>query len=197
MEPRPVSEYGRSKLEAERAVRAHVPDAIILRPPVVYGPRDTGVLEIFKPLAKGTALQISGGERWFSIIYVKDLVCGILSALGSPQAAGQTYFLTNAQPASWSELTTLTCQILSRQARVIRIPQLLAYAVGSAGDLIALLTGKPGILSRDKIREACCRYWTCDSGKAARELDFRAATPIEEGLAETLTWYKEAGWLPA
>jgi nucleoside-diphosphate-sugar epimerase len=37
--------------------------------------------------------------------------------------------------------------------------------------------------------------WTCDSGRAAAEFGFQAATSLEEGLAETLAWYKEAGWL--
>ena len=53
----------------------------------------------------------------------------------------------------------------------------------------------PGIVSREKVAEAQCMSWTCDCTRAAAELGFQAATSLEEGLAETLAWYKEAGWL--
>ena len=76
-EPHPITHYGRSKLEGERIARALVPDAVIVRPAVVYGPRDRDVLELVRPISKGFALEISGGERWFQAIYVKDLADGV------------------------------------------------------------------------------------------------------------------------
>ncbi len=54
------SHYGKSKLEGEQVVRALIPDAVIVRPPVVYGPRDTGVFEIFRSVARGWSLEICG-----------------------------------------------------------------------------------------------------------------------------------------
>ena len=62
-EPRPVSHYGCSKLEAERVVRALLPEAVIVRPPVVYGPRDADVYQILKSVAKGiTRRDLRTGE---------------------------------------------------------------------------------------------------------------------------------------
>ena len=58
-EARPVTHYGKSKLEGERIVRRLVPDAVIVRPPVVYGPRDTDVFQVLKPLSRG----IGGADR--------------------------------------------------------------------------------------------------------------------------------------
>ncbi len=103
-EPHPLTSYGRSKLEAEQVVRRLVPEAVIVRPPVVYGPRDTAVIEILKPIARGIALEIAGGERWFSAIYVKDLVEGLVAVARAPQAAGRTYFLAHPTTVTWSEL---------------------------------------------------------------------------------------------
>jgi nucleoside-diphosphate-sugar epimerase len=51
------------------------------------------------------------------------------------------------------------------------------------------------IISREKVKEAQCRHWTCNTRRAEQELGFEAQTPLELGLAQTLTWYKEAGWL--
>jgi dihydroflavonol-4-reductase len=193
--PHPVTHYGKSKLAAERIVRELVPDAVIVRPPVVYGPRDTDVFQILKPFTQGVALQLGGGERWFSAIYVKDLVEGLMAAARATQAAGRTYFLANSKPVSWSELGAATARITRRKARILRVPVAVAYAGGWCAEMWAHLTGRPGIVSREKVREAQCPYWTCDVRRAAEEMGFEARTPLEAGLAETLAWYREAGWL--
>ena len=195
-ETHPISHYGKSKKEAESIVRRLVPTAVIVRPPVVYGPRDTDVLQILKSVSRGLLVQISGGERWFSAIYVGDLVDGLLAAACSSKAGGRTYFLTHPEPVSWSELGQAAARIMSRRPRVLRVPLPLARALGFGAELWTALTRRPGILSRDKVLEAGCRWWLCDSRRAATELGFQARTPIESGLASTLAWYKEAGWLP-
>jgi dihydroflavonol-4-reductase len=194
-EPRPISAYGKSKLDGERAVRALLPDAVIVRPPVVYGPRDTGVLEVLKPISKGWSFEIGGGERWFSFIYVHDFAEALLACAGSPQAAGKTYFVAHPKPISWSQLAATAAATMRRSIRVLRLPKAVARAVGSCADAWSQLTGKPGVLSREKILDAQCMCWTCDPGRAAAEWGFEARTSIEDGLAKTLAWYKEAGWL--
>jgi len=193
--PHPLTHYGKSKLAAEQVVRELVPDAVIVRPPVVYGPRDTDVFRILKPFTQGIAFQIAGGERWFSAIYVKDLVEGLITAARAAQAAGKTYFLANSKPVSWSGLGAATARITGRTARILRVPGPVAYSAGWCAELWAHAAGKPSIISREKVREAQCPYWTCDARRAAQEIGFEARTPLEEGLAETLAWYREAGWL--
>jgi dihydroflavonol-4-reductase len=198
-EPRPLTHYGKSKLAAERVVRELVPDAVIVRPPVVYGPRDKDVFLILKTFTQGVAFQIAGGERWFSAIYVKDLAEGLITAARATQAAGRTYFLANPKPVSWSELGAATARVIGREqgrkVRILRVPGALAYAAGWCAEMWAHLAGRPGILSREKVREAQCSYWICDARRAAREIGFEARTPLDAGLAETLAWYREAGWL--
>jgi len=193
--PHPIVHYGKSKLAAERAVRELAADAVIVRPAVVYGPRDTDVFQLLKSISRGLVLEISGGERFFSAIYVKDLVEGILKAARSPRARGRDYFLAHAKPLTWGDLSGAAARIMQRRPRVVRIPPGVATVVGACAELVARVTGKPGIISREKIVEAQCRYWTCDTSRATAELGFTASTPIEEGLAETLAWYKEAGWV--
>jgi nucleoside-diphosphate-sugar epimerase len=194
-EPHPLTHYGKSKLDAERVVRRLAPDAVIVRPPVVYGPRDTDVFPLLKSISKGLVLEISGGERWFSAIYVEDLVEGLLAAAGTPRAAGRAYFLAHAKPVSWRQLGASAARIMARTPRVVTVPFAVANAVGACGEVWARFTGKPGIVSRDKIAEARCMAWTCDTGRAAHELGFVAPTSLDEGLAATLAWYKEASWL--
>jgi dihydroflavonol-4-reductase len=194
-EPRPVSHYGKSKLEAERIVRSLLPESVIVRPPVVYGPRDTGVFPLLKSISRGVVIRIAGGERWFSLIYVRDLVDGILAAARSPQAAGRTYFLTHPQALNWSDLGDTSARLMVRKPRVLRVPPTIAYGAGWLAEAWSTLTRTPGIVSREKVREATCARWVCDSRRAYAELGFEAKTSLDAGLLETLTWYKEAGWV--
>jgi nucleoside-diphosphate-sugar epimerase len=197
--PRPFTHYGKSKLEAEKIVRSALPEAVIVRPPVVYGPRDTDVFQILKSVARGFMPRIGQGERYFSAIYVRDLVDGLLTAARHPAAAGGTYYLAHPDPLTWTALGNAAARIVfgatGRTARVVRIPEGLARAVGFAAEMVSWITRKPGIISREKVAAAQCRYWTCDPRRAAIEMGFHASTDIDAGMAETLAWYKEAGWL--
>ncbi|HTS64358.1 MAG TPA: NAD-dependent epimerase/dehydratase family protein [Candidatus Acidoferrales bacterium] len=193
--PHPITEYGKSKLEAERVVRRLAPDAVVVRPPVVYGPRDTDVFQFLKSISRGFVLEIAGGERWFNAVYVKDLCDGLLAAARCPKAAGRTYFLAHPRAVSWTEFGATAAKILGREPRIIRVPAAVASAVGMSAEIWARFAGKASIVSREKIREAKCRAWTCQTGRATDELGFTAPTGIDEGLARTLAWYREAGWL--
>jgi dihydroflavonol-4-reductase len=193
--PQPLTHYGKSKLAAERLVRDLAPEAVIVRPPVVYGPRDTDVFQLLKSISKGLVLEIAGGERWFSAIYVKDLVEGLLAAVSTPRASGRAYFLAHAKPVSWRQLGASAARIMARTPRVLTVPFAVANAVGACAEVWARCSGKPGIVSREKIAEARCMAWNCDTARAAQELGFVAGTSLDDGLAATLAWYKEAGWL--
>ncbi len=194
-EPHPLTHYGRSKLAGERVVRALLPDAVIVRPPVVYGPRDTGVFQMLRSVQRGIVLEITGGERWFSAIYVADLAEGLIAAARSPSAPGREYFLAHPTPVTWRELGSVPARIMGRKPRVLRVPVFAAYGVGYCAEWWSRVTRTPGIVSREKVTEAMCRYWTCDTRRAAREIGFQASTSFEQGIAQALAWYREAGWL--
>jgi len=194
-EPHPVSHYGKSKLEAETLVRASRPDALIVRPPVVYGPHDRDVFQVLKPIASGWSLALSGAERWFSIIYVGDLAAALAALAVSPAGAGRSYYLAHERPASWSGLATCAAHIMGVKMHEVRIPGALARAVGACADAWAGISGKASIISSEKVAESLCPAWVCDSEPARVDLGFEAPTDLERGLSQTLAWYKEAGWL--
>ena len=193
--PHPVSSYGKSKLQGEKIARSFVPDAVIVRPPVVYGPRDTDVFQILKAVSRGLLLEIAGGERWFSAIYVEDLAEGLCAAARAPQAAGKAYFLAHRDPVTWRQLGDTAARIMGRRPRTLRIPISAANSIAFLSEIWSLLSRNPAIISREKVAEACCRFWTCDPARAAADFGFEAPTPLAAGLAKTLDWYKEAGWL--
>jgi nucleoside-diphosphate-sugar epimerase len=196
-EPRPISVYGRSKLAGEQAVRQSPLSerSLIVRPPVVYGPRDRDVYQILRSIAHGWMTQIGTAERRFSHIYVGDLVDGLIAAADCARADGQVYYLADPAPVCWNEFANVAARLMHRKVRTLAIPESAAYVLGLCAEWWTRLAGEPGILSRDKVREACCPGWVCDPGRARREWGFRASTGLEDGLRRTLEWYKEAGWL--
>lgn len=194
---RPVSEYGRSKFRAETVVRESAVSgrASIVRPPVVYGPRDRDVLQAFRAVSRGMMLKIGSGASYFSYIHVRDLVEGLLAVARSTSAGGRTYNLANPQPITWAEFAHVSARVMMRKARILSVPVQAAMLLGAAADLWARSRKRPGILSRDKVREAACRYWTCDTSRAERELGYKPQLSFHEGAALTLAWYREEGWL--
>ena len=81
--PHPVSDYGRSKLEGERlAVEARGDMALeVLRPPAVYGPRDSGLLPFFKMAKRRYITRLGDGRRRVSMIYGPDLADAIAALI--------------------------------------------------------------------------------------------------------------------
>ena len=193
---RPISDYGRSKLEAERLLAglAGLPLTVI-RPPTVYGPRDRDVLLYFKWIDRGIALLPGLRERYANLIYVADLVAGTIMAARSPAALGGTYFLSDPQAYSWSRISQAIAQALGRRPVSLRVPLFLArfsalLAEGGAG-----LAGRESIFNRQKVRDMAQLCWTCSPSRAAEDFSFSCRHSLKEGLAQTARWYKENGWL--
>ncbi len=197
--PKPVSIYGRSKLEAEKIVRSYkdrLPITVI-RPPAVYGPGDRDVLQFLMMLRKGI-LFAAGNVRTqrLSLVHVDDLVRGIVMASESPAGVGEIYFITSPKGYSWEELSMAAAEKLGvKHIRTVSLPKPLMKAFGHAAGLISRITGQSGFLNPDKVNEMVQDYWVCSPQKAERELGFTASIPLKEGMCSTIVWYRERGWL--
>lgn len=196
-EPHPLTHYGRSKLAAEKAVRGSRlgRTAVIVRPPAVYGPRDTDVFQILRAASRGWLMRIGREESYASLIYVKDLAEALIAAAACDAARGHTFFVADPKPVSWTEFAAIAARLSGKRLRTVFVPAWLASCIGLAGEIQSRMTRKPGIVSREKIKEARCRYWVCNTARAQNELSYVPRHSVEQGVTETLAWYKEAGWI--
>lgn len=193
----PISDYGRSKLEAERQLiklTEQIPFTIV-RPPTVYGPRDTDVFLYFKWINRGLALLPGFRKRYAHMIFVQDLAEGMIAAVESDNAAGKTYFLSDPKSYSWQDIFSAIAQSLDKKPASINLPLGLAHFAALLAEGGALAAGKDSIFNRQKVREMAERYWTCSSGQAEKDFDFKCRYTLHQGLAATARWYRENGWL--
>jgi dihydroflavonol-4-reductase len=193
----PITDYGKSKLEGEKIVLEYSSQlpVTIIRPPAVYGPRDTDILSFFKVANKGLKTLLGKGESYFSLCYIEDLIDGIILAAESPKATGQIYFIADDQIYSWREAFQIIAKVLDKKTMTIRIPKAFLYILAFFSENITKLLRKSSAVNIQKVREITQRYWLCDISKAKRELGFSPQYHLEEGAKKTVRWYKEKGWL--
>jgi dihydroflavonol-4-reductase len=192
----PLSLYGKSKREGEEAVwrlRERIPVTVI-RPPVVYGPRDFGLFDLYKTVSKGLRPEIGGPKR-ISIVHVRDLVEGIVKAAETPAGANEVFYLANEATVEISEMMGLIQRSLGKRALRVGIPDRVVRFLGAVVEDAASLAGKRSMFGRDKALEMTQKAWCCSPAKAARLLCWRAGHPLERGMTEAVAWYRSQGLL--
>ncbi|CAN5168491.1 complex I NDUFA9 subunit family protein [soil metagenome] len=146
-----ASEYSRTKGEAEAAVRAVIPSAVILRPSIIFGAGD-GFLNKFGSMATmSPALPlIGGGETKFQPVHVADVAEAIARAVTRGDTAGRTFELGG--PAVWSfkDILTYILRETGRDRLLAPLPFFAAKIIGGFAQLTALVGIAP-VLTRDQV----------------------------------------------
>jgi nucleoside-diphosphate-sugar epimerase len=192
--PRPVSAYGRSKLSGEVRLRegaGPIPWTII-RPPLVYGPRERDLLAMFRCAARGWAPLVADGR--YSVVHVDDLAAAIEAVIASPATVGEVYHVAEERAYGGREMLTHVGAAVGRAPRVVPIPSFLATAYAAAGSLAARFRSRPPFVTLDKLPELR-RSWVCSADKLVRACGFRCTIPFAEGARATADWYRREGWL--
>jgi nucleoside-diphosphate-sugar epimerase len=170
----PQDAYGRSKLEAERVLAgaAGAMETVILRPPLVYGPRvKANFLALIRAVARGWPLPLASVGNRRSLIYVGNLVDAILRCLEAPAAAGRTYLVSDGRAVSTPALCRALGTALDRPARLFACPP----------TLLELLPPLRKLTQSMEIDDAAIR----------RGLGWAPPFSFEYGVQETVRWYRE------
>jgi nucleoside-diphosphate-sugar epimerase len=195
--PQPVSVYGRSKLAGEERLRAEAGPLpwTIIRPPMVYGPEDQDVLQLFRAVRSGFLPCLGTGRERYSIVHGEELARGIVACATAAAAVSRTYYLAEPIDYSQEELCAHLSAAVGRRARLLRLPKVLGYLAAAAGSAVKPFRRRPPLLTLDKLPEVLAPGWSCDPSAAARDFGFRTILPLRDGAALTAAWFRAHGML--
>ena len=191
--PRPISAYGRSKAAAEELLRRSGLNWSIVRPPAIFGPRDSDVLQFFKMASRGLVAW-PAGERLLSIACVDD-VLRVLLAVGACWVPGSVQHVVSAPPVGMEEMLREIARGSGRRCRYLAIPPGILRAAGWGASALRTLGMRRIPLSRDKAQEILARHWVLRKGPSQPEVS--EGRSLEENIVLSWEWYRRIRWLPA
>jgi nucleoside-diphosphate-sugar epimerase len=212
---RPVSEYGRSKRAGERAATAwaHQVPLSIVRPAIVFGPRNREMLPMFQAIGRFQVHPVPGyTTRRVGLIHIDDLIeilwrvaqQGERVHAGSPHrpaahsshASRGIYLAASPEFPTYMQLGRMIAQALgNRRMLVLPVAEPLAWLAAVASQGLDRLRHHSGSFNLDKMREAFAGDWTGYTDRIEQELAFRPQYTLQQRLTETANWYRREGWV--
>jgi nucleoside-diphosphate-sugar epimerase len=184
----PETPYGKSKLEAEQQVLQgnYVPEPVVLRLTMVYGPDMKGNLpRMIKAVAKGQFPPIPDFGNKRSMVHVDDVVQAALLSATKPEASRQTYIVTDGQPCSTREMYEWICEALGKPVPVWHVPEIVLRGLAGLGDWVGKLRGRRFMFDRDSWNKLSGSSWY-SSHKIKNELGFRPHHHLRDSLKDIL-----------
>lgn len=187
-----LSNYGWSKAGAENAVVTSPLDWTVVRPPGIYGPRDTEMRELFRMAARGVVLLPPPGR--LSVIHVDDLA-RLLIALAEQDAGRHIFEVDDATPGAWTYADfarALGRAVGRRHVLPLSVPRAILALAARADRLVRGANAK---LTADRVGYMCHPDWTADPTRYPPRSLWTPAIDTEAGLRDTAAAYRATGAL--
>jgi nucleoside-diphosphate-sugar epimerase len=195
---RPTNIYEQAKADAETAVRAKWRQdfpAVVARPGLVYGPGDIHLLSFFQAIFRHRFRPIGRRDARLHPIYIDDMTEALIRCGQRSAAIGECFHLAGRKPVAIRELASVIARAEGTRLPSGHIPFVAARAVAGVGDRLP-----PGLKHYAPLTGSRLEFLThsrvYDVSKAARLLDFAAPTDLPTGVALTVEWYRQRGYLP-
>ena len=180
--PDPQDAYAVSKWQAEQALHgiAHETglEVVIVRTPLVYGPGVKGnFIRLLAAVDKGIPMPLAGVRNKRSLIYLDTLAGALILCASHPAAAGKTYLVRDGEDVSMPELVRQIAAGLGKSARLFPLP-------------VGLLRGLGGLFGKLESIERMTSSLRVNDDLIRRELGWKPAFTLQQGLQATADWYK-------
>ena len=194
--PHPISEYGRSKLEGEKAALSYADKFPVtaVRPPGVYGPGDKEVFTFFQAVNRYLKPSIGDMSRRIQLVYVEDLCDGIYRATVADSPTGSVYFIAENRAYSIDELITTLQQACGKKGIPIPLPAAIFRLIAAISQFLFKIFNATPMLTPEKADELLAS-WEVATDSARNEIGFDSRVPFAEGAKRTFEWYRQEGWL--
>ncbi len=200
----PVSLYGESKLQGEKDLLRHkdIFPISIIRPPMVYGPRDKGVFIAIQTVSRGVMPILQGAtpdrNKHYSAIHSDDLCQAILQAgavTPDQVASGEIFYIAADGVFTYREMLKTIARHLDRKAVAFPVPRFAITAGAMFTTVASKVTGKTYALNLDKLGEIHADFWVCSNEKAKTKLGFKPKYDFDTGMSDAIEWYKKEKWI--
>lgn len=196
--PAPLTPYGESKRAAEIFLESLPADFpwVVVQPTAVYGPWERDILTFIRMVKHGLELTIGTRPQRLSFIHAADLAEAIFQALENPAALHRKYIVSDGRAYRTGDLGAAVRHALGKKRTLkIRVPLGLIRQVAAIAEELARRQQKPSPLTREKLPELAAENWHCDVRPLMEELNFQPRFDLYSGMADTVKWYREKGWL--
>ena len=192
---RPVSLYGASKLTMEKELRNRLGRRLlILRPPMVLGPRDGATLPLFKMAGGAVRVKPGFAPKHYSWIDVDDLCGAILTAAGIPQWEQYgPFYLGSEGTITDTELIATAADVINAKGVTLSVPQFAIQLASLAIDAVPAWRAAAPSLGRDRVREILPSRWVSDGQPFAEQFGWHPSKTLRQTLAETAEWLRKEG----
>ena len=189
-----LSNYAASKRAGEDATREACPEALIVRPPAIYGPGDTETLALFELAAKSPILPVLSPESRVAMIHVHDAAAQLANYCENPISGLVELADVRRDGYTWTEIMSAAGAAMGAKPRLARLPDLALRLAGTLADAWSLATRTPLVFGSGKARELLHANWSLSS--APRSEGVPSMFGLVDGFAHTVDWYRTEGWLP-
>jgi nucleoside-diphosphate-sugar epimerase len=191
-EPYSVTKAEADKLILHMIAKEHLP-AVVVRPGTIFGPGDSlNFGRIADRLCADRGLIIGSGENALTLVYVTDVIQGLLLAFDHEHAVGNVYNIANDQPLTQKEFLSAIAEEVGARPPRLHMPYSVLYALASASERVATLSGyrcQP-LATRQGVK-----LFGTDNrlsiDKARRELGYTPQVRLREGISLAGSWYRQ------
>jgi nucleoside-diphosphate-sugar epimerase len=194
----PGDVYQNTKLEGEQIARETGTrtgiEVTIVRPSGIYGPGDRRLLKLFGGVARRRFPMLGNGEIYYHLTYIDDLVEGFRLCGELPAAANHTYILAGGEVTTLNELVKLTAEVAGVDPPRVHFPVWPVWTAAALCEAVCVPLGIEPPLYRRRV-DFYTKSRAFDISRARQELGYAPQVGLRDGIARTLAWGREHGWI--
>jgi nucleoside-diphosphate-sugar epimerase len=195
---KPGDIYQETKLEGERVARDAGArtgvEVTIARPTGIYGPGDRRLLKLFRGVARRQWITLGSGEIHYHLTYIDDLVEGFRLCGEHPSAANRTYILAGGEVTTLNALVALVAEVAGVPTPRMHLPVWPFWIAGAACEAVCAPIGIEPPIFRRRV-DFFTKSRAFDITRAREDLGYAPRVALRDGIARTMNWYREHGWL--
>jgi nucleoside-diphosphate-sugar epimerase len=189
-ECKPITIYGRTKLDAEALIKGCNIPWVIVRGPIIYGPNQPPVLNRFflDAFKKGKVHIVGKGGNPRSFCFIDNLIDGLMLLANRPDTNWKTYILSDNLPYTFEDLVRTTSTAIEQEINVAHLPSIMGniswQIYRSMGKLFGLYFIELYAIKTMQL------HWECDISKAKEEIGYSPRFTLEMGIKSTMDWIR-------